>query len=305
MYQIDINELDRDFMITESDTEAAVLDYLWDVVQNVPVEDYLKEEAEKDNNVSTTLTLLRLAVFAPFFIRASDIVWDYDSGYGRTDSFYDNLREIITDDDLIKPYTLNVIKNCIQKQGLTDLSDFDVSEEEDEDFYNNEKWDFFIQLSYCFGVRDYLKSVSINALTILFSNINDTDDAQNLANRIYDPKNAQEASSSESSSAKDHRSESREELYSSLSGKETDPFDAEPDELDEFDEFELTHQDLDLDEDSYDTDDEEEDEEEYKHEFASSNDFVEFLVQHADELIPMAPTFTQCHLYEFINGDSD
>ncbi len=300
MKMIDIEKLNRDLMISDNDTEAAVLSYLWDVVQNVPVEDYLKE-ADKDDNVSSTLTYLRLYCFVPFFIRASDIVWDYDGD--RTYSFIDDLREKIVDDDFIKPYTLNVIKKSLQKQGLTELSDFDLSPEEDEDFYNNEKWDYFCQLSYCFDVRDYLKSVGINALTILFSNITDSDDAQNLANSIYAPQNEPEASS-ESSSSEDNCSQSREEFYASLSGEETDPFDAEPDELDEFDEFELSHQDLELDEDSYDTDDEEEDEE-YEHEFASQDEFVEFLVEHADELIPMAPTFTQCHLYEFINGDSD
>lgn len=300
MEDISIENLDQKLMISDNDTEAALLSYLWYVVQKVPVEDYLKD-ADKDENVSSTLDYLRLYCFVPFFIRASDIVWDYDTD--RIYSFIDYIKEKVLDDNIIKPYTINVIKNCLQEQGLIELSDFDISAEEDEDFYNHEKWDFFKQISYRFEVRDYLKSVGLNALTMLFSNITNSEDTQNLANSLYAPQNEPEASSSESSSAKDHRSESREELYSSLSGEETDPFDAEPDELDEYDEFELSHQDLELDEDSYGTDEEED--EEYEHKFASLDDFIEFIIQHADELIPLAPNFTQCHLYEFIKGDSD
>lgn len=300
MEDISIENLDQKLMISDNDTEAALLSYLWYVVQKVPVEDYLKD-ADKDENVSSTLDYLRLYCFVPFFIRASDIVWDYDTD--RIYSFIDYIKEKVLDDNIIKPYTLNVIKNCLQEQGLIELSDFDISAEEDEDFYNHEKWDFFKQISYRFEVRDYLKSVGLNALTMLFSNITNSEDTQNLANSIYSTKNEPEASSSESSSSEDNCSQSRKEFYASLSGEETDPFDAEPDELDEYDEFELSHQDFARDEDSYDTDEEED--EEYEHKFASMDDFIEFIIQHADELIPLAPTFTQCHLYEFIKGDSD
>lgn len=45
--------------------------------------------------------------------------------------------------------------------------------------------------------------------------------------------------------------------------------------------------------------------EDYEHEFDSQEDFLEFLVQHADELIPKAPTSIQCHLYSYLNGDCD
>ena len=298
MKMIDIEKLNRDLMISDNDTEAAVLSYLWDVVQNVPVEDYLKE-ADKDENVSTTLAYLRLYCFVPFFIRASDIVWDYDGD--RTYSFIDDLKEKVVADDFIKPYTLNVIKNCLQKQGLTELSDFDLSPEEDEDFYNNEKWDYFCQLSYCFDIRDYLKSVGINALTILFSNITDSDDAQKLANRIYAFQNQPESGSSESSSSEDSCSEYIEEAGSSISLETIDQYEEGRDEpfLNG-----MSNDDPDFDEESDDPDDEDEDEE-YEHEFASQDEFVEFLVEHADELIPLSPTFTQCHLYEFLNGDCD
>lgn len=245
MIKLDIDKIDSKFMLTENSTENAVLSYLWDIIQNVPVEEYL-QEAAKDANVSTTLAYLRLSLFVPFFLRASDIVWEFDDGGDRTYSFNDYFKLLIVDDEQIKPYTLNVIKNCLQKQNLINLSDFDVSIE-DEDFYNEEKWSFFNELAYCFSVQNYLKSVHINTLTVLFSNITDTEDAQNLANSIYAPIN------------------------------DDAPFG--------------------LDEDSA--------ENEYEHEFESKDEFVEFLVKYADKLIPKAPTYTQCHLYSYLNGDCD
>ena len=185
MYQIDIQKLDHKYMITEGETEAAVFTYLWDIVQNVPVEDYLKD-ADKDENVSITLSYLRLASFVPFFLRASDIVWDFDDGGDRTYSFNDNLRQLVIDDEVIKPYTLNVIKNCLQNQGLINLSDFDAPID-DEYFYNDEKWSFFKDLADCFSSQKYLKSLHINDLTVLFSSITDTEEAQNLANHLFSP----------------------------------------------------------------------------------------------------------------------
>jgi hypothetical protein len=248
MYQLDIQKIDSNFSLTDSKTEAAVLHYLWNVVQNIPVEDYLKDAAQ-DENVSTTLAYLRLAAFVPFFLGASDIVWEYDDGSDRIYSFYDNLKERVIDDTLILPHTLNVIKNCLQKKGLINKSDFDGTIE-DKDVYEHEKWSFFCDLADGFSVRKYLiKSVGINTLTMLFSNIGNSTDAQNLADSIYAPETADD--------------------------------DIEDEDDDDF----------------YDED--------YRHEFESPDDFVEFLVEHTDELIPIAPTYIQCHLYSFLNGDSD
>ena len=245
MHQIDIQNLDHKYMITESETEAAVFTYLWDIVQNVPVEDYLKD-ADKDENVSITLSYLRLASFVPFFLRASDIVWDFDDGGDRTYSFNDNLRQLVIDDEVIKPYTLNVIKNCLQNQGLINLSDFDAPID-DEYFYNDEKWSFFNDLANCFNVRNYLKTLHINDLTVLFSSITDNEDAQNLANRLYAP----------------------------IDDEAPLGFDEDNSEV------------------------------EYEHEFAYEDDFVEFISQHTNELFPTPPTYTQCHLDSYLNGDCD
>lgn len=66
MYQIDIQEINQDFMLTESDTEAAVLDYLWEIVQSNPVEDYL-QDAAKDDNISTTIVLPKTCIFCSIF----------------------------------------------------------------------------------------------------------------------------------------------------------------------------------------------------------------------------------------------
>ena len=326
MYQIDIQKLDHKFMITDGETEAAVFSYLWDIIQNVPVEDYLKD-ADNDDNVSTTLAYLRLATFVPYFLRASDIVWDFDDGGDRTYSFNDSLRELVIDDELIKPYTLNIIKNCLQKQGLINLSDFDAPID-DEYFYNDEKWSFFKDLADCFSVRKYLKSIHINDLTVLFSNICDNEDAQNLANSVYAPGNMLNAEEKESSNSIDNQMdyEPNEDLVfteeddQSFLCLDLDEFPLSQDDLDFMDESQdsessdsvdggiepdaesttdKSHDDVDQ---SYESECEDE---YYVHEFDSQDDFVEFVVQHSDELFPKAPTSIQCHLYSFLNGDCD
>ena len=313
-------------MITDGETEAAVFSYLWDIVQNVPVEDYLKD-ADKDENVSSTLAYLRLATFVPYFLRASDIVWDFDDGGDRTYSFNDSLRELVIDDELIKPYTLNIIKNCLQKQGLINLSDFDAPID-DEYFYNDEKWSFFKDLADCFSVRKYLKSIHINDLTVLFSNICDNEDAQNLANSVYAPGNMLNAEGKESSNSIDNQMdyEPNEDLVfteeddQSFLGLDLNEFPLSQDDLDFMDESQdsessdsvdggiepdaesttdKSHDDVDQ---SYESECEDE---YYVHEFDSQDDFVEFVVQHSDELFPKAPTSIQCHLYSFLNGDCD
>lgn len=313
-------------MITDGETEAAVFSYLWDIVQNVPVEDYLKD-ADNDDNVSTTLAYLRLATFVPYFLRASDIVWDFDDGGDRTYSFNDSLRELVIDDEQIKPYTLNIIKNSLQKQGLINLSDFDAPID-DEYFYNDEKWSFFKDLADCFSVRKYLKSIHINDLTVLFSNICDNEDAQNLANSVYAPGNMLNAEEKESSNSIDNQMdyEPNEDLVfteeddQSFLGLDLDEFPLSQDDLDFMDESQdsessdsvdggiepdaesttdKSHDDVDQ---SYESECEDE---YYVHEFDSQDDFVEFVVQHSDELFPKAPTSIQCHLYSFLNGDCD
>ena len=326
MYQIDIQKLDHKYMITEGETEAAVFTYLWDIVQNVPVEDYL-EEVEKNVDVSKTLAYLRLASFVPFFLRASDIVWDFDDGGDRTYSFNDNLRELVIDDEAIKPYTLNVIKNCLQKQGMINLSDFDAPID-DEYFYNDEKWSFFKDLADCFSVRKYLKSLHINDLTVLFSNICDNEDAQNLANSVYAPGNMLDAEENEPSNSIDNHMDydPNEDL---VFPEEDEQFFLDCD----LDELPLSQDDLDFSDESQDSEYSESvdsgvepdaestsdklqdsvdesyesdyEDEDYVHEFDSQDDFVEFVVQHSDELFPKAPTYIQCHLYSYLNGDCD
>lgn len=280
MIDLNIDELDRKLMITESDFERAVLKYLWNYVVNAPVEDYLKD-AEKDENVSTTLTYLRFAVFIPYFLRASDIVWDYDEGGDRTYSFKDYFKQLVIDDELIKPYTLNIIKNCLEKEGLINLDDFDAPID-DEYFYNDEKWFYFNDLAECFNVRNYLKSLHINDLTVLFSSITDTADAQNLANMLY----ANEAKTQSD----------KQEIISSTEERYFDP------DLGEY--IELSNDDLDFN-DEEDEEDDDDYPEEYEHEFASDDEFVEFIAQHTNELFPSSPTYTQCHLYSYLNGDCD
>lgn len=326
MQELDINKIDRQFMLTENSTENAVLNYLWNIIQNVPVEDYL-QEAATDENVSNTLAYLRLASFVPFFLRASDIVWDFDDGGDRTYSFNDNLRELVIDDKVIKPYTLNIIKNCLQKQGLINLSDFDAPID-DEYFYNDEKWSFFKDLADCFSARKYLKSLHINDLTVLFSNICYTEDAQNLANSVYAPGNMLDAEENESPNSIDNNMDyvPNEDLV--FTEKDEHAF-LDPD----LDELPLSQDDLDFTnesqasessdsvdggiepyaesttdkshdavDESYESDYEDE---YYVHEFDSQDDFVEFVMQHSDELFPKAPTSIQCHLYSFLNGDCD
>ncbi|SFS33061.1 hypothetical protein SAMN02910357_00177 [Succinivibrio dextrinosolvens] len=326
MQELDINKIDRQFMLTENSTENAVLNYLWNIIQNVPVEDYL-QEAATDENVSNTLAYLRLACFIPFFLRASDIVWDFDDGGDRAYSFNDNLRELVLDDELINPYTLNIIKNCLQNKGLINLSDFDALID-DEYFYNDEKWSFFKALADCFSVRKYLKSLHINDLTVLFSNICDNEDAQNLANSVYAPGNMLDAEENNSSNSIDNHMDYdiNEDLVFT---KEDEPafLDCDLDELplsqddldftDESEESEssnsvdggiepdaesTTHKSHDDVDQSYESECEDE---YYVHEFDSQDDFVEFVVQHSDELFPKAPTSIQCHLYSFLNGDCD
>jgi len=280
MIDLNIDELDRKLMITESDFERAVLKYLWNYVVNAPVEDYLKN-AENDENVSTTLTYLRFAVFIPYFLRASDIVWDYDEGGDRTYSFKDYFKQLVIDDELIKPYTLNIIKNCLEKEGLINLDDFDAPID-DEHFYNKEKWSFFNDLADCFNVVNYLTSLHINDLTVLFSSITDTADAQNLANMLY----ANEAKTQSD----------KQEIISSTEERYFDP------DLGEYIELSNDEPDFNDEEDEEDDDDYPE---EYEHEFASDDEFVEFIALHTNELFPSSPTYIQCHLYSYLNGDCD
>lgn len=275
MIDLNIDELDRELMITQSDFERAVLKYLWNYVVNAPVEDYLKD-AEKDENVSTTLTYLRFAVFIPYFLRASDIVWDYDDGGSRTYSFKDEFQKLVIDDELIKPYTLNIIKKCLEKAGLINLDDFDAPID-DEDSYNEDKWFYFNDLANCFNVRNYLKSLHINDLTVLFSSITNTADAQNLANMLY---------------ANEDKSQSdKQELISSTVKRYFDP------DLGKY--IELSNDELDF------NDEDDDYPEEYEHEFASNDEFVEFIAQHNNELFPSSPTGIQSHLYLYLNGDCD
>ena len=326
MQELDINKIDRQFMLTENSTENAVLNYLWNIIQNVPVEDYL-QEAATDENVSNTLAYLRLASFVPFFLRASDIVWDFDDGGDRTYSFNDNLRELVIDDKVIKPYTLNIIKNCLQKQGLINLSDFDAPID-DEYFYNDEKWSFFKDLADCFSARKYLKSLHINDLTVLFSNICYTEDAQNLANSVYAPGNMLDAEENESSNPIDNQMDydTNEDLVfteedgKAFLGLDLDELPLSQDDLDFTNESQASESSDSVDggiepyaesttdkshdavDESYESDYEDE---YYVHEFDSQDDFVEFVMQHSDELFPKAPTSIQCHLYSFLNGDCD
>lgn len=300
MKGINIEQLDRYCLISDNETEKAVLNYLWNVIDKAPFENYFNV-VSMDRYACNILKYLKLACFISFFIRASDIVWNYDEpDPDRSYSFREYLEKKISDDEEINPYYLNVIRDCLQYHGLIELPDFNIKDYQreievngkieyrlDDHAYKVGKYAYFMELKKCFSVHDYLKSLHINTLTVLFSNIVDSEAAHGLANSLFAPTNKSE----EDESKKNYPEEG------TIDAEIEEAMEFSNEYLDFIDEAEHSEED----EDNYDDDDYLED---YEHEFTSADDFVEFLVKHADELLPSA-TYSMVDLYSFLNGDMD